>query len=146
MLSKRPARRRQRDDVFGIGAELAAIKAVRGPFPCLIVVDCLVASWAAHWSLRYPGYCNREGANKFPPLKWQKLSNFNGQHNGASRGQETADSGGAPTPLCRWISRATRKISGSSKRGATICMPIGRPSADKPAGALAAGRLTSVIR
>src|ERR1700685_328812 len=123
MLSKRPARRRQRDDVFGIGAELAAIKAVRDPFPCLIVVDCLVASWAAHWSLRYPGYCNREGANKFPPLKWQKLSNFNGQHNGASRGQETADSGGAP-----------------------ICMRMGRPSADKPAGALAAGRLTSVIR
>ena len=44
------------------------------------------------------------------------------------------------------MSRATLKISGSSKRGATICMPIGKPSCDRPAGAVAAGKLTSVIR
>jgi hypothetical protein len=79
MLSERPARRRQRDDIFGIGAELAAIKAVRVAFPCLIVVDCLIAGWAAHWSLLYLGYCNCEAANKFPPLERENISNFNRQ-------------------------------------------------------------------
>ena len=41
---------------------------------------------------------------------------------------------------------ARLKIFGSSKRGATICMPTGSPFRVRPAGALAAGRLMSVIR
>ena len=45
------------------------------------------------------------------------------------------------------MNRATLRISGSSKRGATeVFMPTGNWSPVKPAGTVAAGRLTSVIR
>ena len=54
--------------------------------------------------------------------------------------------GGQPIGLASCTIFASDKISGSSKRGATICKPTGRPSCVRPAGTLPAGRLTSVIR
>ena len=47
--------------------------------------------------------------------------------------------GGQPIGFACWISLATDKISGSSKRGATICNPTGKPSDVNPAGTEAAG-------
>ena len=47
--------------------------------------------------------------------------------------------GGRPTLLAWWIMRATRRISGSSKRGATICMPD-RQSVVRQAGRRGRGR------
>jgi hypothetical protein len=54
--------------------------------------------------------------------------------------------GGQPTPLAWCMSRATPRTRGSAKRGATICMPTGSWSRVKAAGAVAAGKPTSVIR
>jgi hypothetical protein len=56
---------RQRSYVLGIGAEFAAIKAIRGSLPRFILLDRLVAHWAAHWSLRVSGCCNCESAKEF---------------------------------------------------------------------------------
>ena len=94
-----------------------------------------------------PDVATAKAANRFPSVERQKTSLLSMvcTYRAALR-QEPAQSGGCPTPLCRWISRATRRINGSSKRGATICIPMGSPSCDRPAGALAAGKLTSVIR
>ena len=55
-------------------------------------------------------------------------------------------SGGVPIGFACWISLASPRMRGSSKRGPTICSPIGRPSQVLPAGTLPAGRLTKVIR
>ena len=74
------------------------------------------------------------------------LAAFSSARGGHRVTHAAAAIGGQPTPLAWWRRRATLRIIGSSKRGAMICMPTGRPSADKPAGALAAGRLISVIR
>ncbi len=54
--------------------------------------------------------------------------------------------GGQPIGCARCTSLAIDRMRGSSKRGATICKPTGRPSRVRPAGTLPAGRLTSVIR